>query len=78
MLPLEFTKGLANKEIAGELKISLRTVKAHLTRIFEKLEVSSRTELVSTFLLTAKDFTENPPHASAMLLAPLKFQKRLN
>jgi DNA-binding NarL/FixJ family response regulator len=36
--------GLANKVIARKLGIAERTVKAHLTRIFERLDVTSRTQ----------------------------------
>ncbi len=40
------TRGLSNQDIADELCLSLRTVQAHLGHIFNKLQVSSRTEAV--------------------------------
>ena len=39
-------EGLSNRDIAAELKLSEHTVKKYLFRIFEKLGVSSRVELV--------------------------------
>ena len=38
--------GRRNKEIAGKLSLSERTVKAHLTNIFNKLNVASRSEAI--------------------------------
>jgi len=40
------TRGLSNQDIANELCLSLRTIQAHLGHIFNKLQVSSRTEAV--------------------------------
>jgi DNA-binding NarL/FixJ family response regulator len=40
------TQGLNNQDIADKLCLSLRTVQAHLGHIFNKLQVSSRTEAV--------------------------------
>lgn len=36
--------GLANKQIARKLGITERTVKAHLTKIFQRIDVSGRTQ----------------------------------
>jgi DNA-binding CsgD family transcriptional regulator len=38
--------GLKNKEIAERLKITERTVKSHLNKIFSKLKIKNRTELI--------------------------------
>jgi len=37
------TRGYANKQIARDLGISEKTVKAHLTRVFESIGVTDRT-----------------------------------
>ncbi len=42
---LEAAKGLSNKEIARHLKITERTVKAHLAHIFERLGARDRLQL---------------------------------
>lgn len=38
--------GLTNKQIAGRLGISERTVRNHLTHVFSKLQATNRTEAV--------------------------------
>ncbi len=40
------SRGLSNQEIADQFSLSLRTVQAHFSHIFNKLQVSSRTEAV--------------------------------
>jgi DNA-binding CsgD family transcriptional regulator len=38
--------GRSNKEIAGKLSVSPNTVKTHVARLYEKLEVSRRTQAI--------------------------------
>lgn len=45
------TEGLTNKEIAGRVGISVNTVKYHVARIYEKMQVTNRTELLSSTYL---------------------------
>ena len=40
-------EGKANKEIANQLFIGVSTVKSHINKIYSKLEVRSRKEVVS-------------------------------
>ena len=53
-------QGKSNKQIALQLKVSNRTVEFHLSNIYSKLGVSSRTEAV---LLLMKDTPSNPEEA---------------
>jgi DNA-binding NarL/FixJ family response regulator len=41
-------KGVSNKDIADQLSITQSTVKTHVTSIFQKLNVTTRTEAVTT------------------------------
>jgi DNA-binding NarL/FixJ family response regulator len=41
-----FLDGLSNREVACELRLSEHTIKKYLFRIFDKLGISSRVELV--------------------------------
>ena len=55
-------RGYGNKAIAEHLNISVHTVQSHLSRIFSKLGVSSRTEAVNVALrrrfFTVRDLTQ--------------------
>lgn len=43
-------QGLKNREIAEQLYLSEHTIKAHISRIFKKLNIKRRTQLVGLFL----------------------------
>jgi DNA-binding CsgD family transcriptional regulator len=47
---LQVAKGLTNREVAGALFLSPKTIEFHLTRVYRKLDVRSRAELVRLFL----------------------------
>jgi len=58
------TSGMSNKEIAEKLFLSQRTIKAHLTNIFNKLNVASRSEAIVKGLqwgLVTLENIENKP-----------------
>src|SRR5258708_10092060 len=59
--------GLTNREIAQHLGLSQHTVKNHLFRIFDKLGVSSRIELL---FLTLSQNTATPPLLQGLLNDP--------
>ncbi len=47
-------EGRRNREIAADLYVSVATVEAHLTRIYRKLGVRSRTELSRRLLESSR------------------------
>ena len=47
--------GMTNAEIARRLSVSHKTVEAHLTHIYRKASVRSRTELVTLMIPTVLD-----------------------
>ena len=53
-------EGLSNVEVAATLFVSRKTVEAHLTRVYRKLGVRSRTELAAEFT-RRRALTEGPP-----------------
>ena len=54
-------EGLSNREIASRLKLTEHTVKNYLFRIFDKLGVSSRVEVVLYVFRLRKDLSANVP-----------------
>jgi DNA-binding CsgD family transcriptional regulator len=57
------TRHLSNREIGGTLEISERTVKFHISNIFNKTGVQARRELLSTIASVAgpsASFSEAP------------------
>jgi DNA-binding NarL/FixJ family response regulator len=53
--------GLGNKELAARLAIGEATVKAHLTRIFQKLGVRGRAELAAVYHGVTPRVVDPPP-----------------
>ena len=45
------SKGMTNKEISAQLDMSINTVKFHVARIYRKLHVGNRSELLSSIIL---------------------------
>jgi two-component system nitrate/nitrite response regulator NarP len=43
------SRGLSNRQLAAEFEISANTVKFHLSNLYEKLSVTSRTQAVAFF-----------------------------
>jgi DNA-binding NarL/FixJ family response regulator len=67
-------EGLMNREIAEKLNLSENTVKNYLFRIFEKLGISSRVELI---LYTASQFAGQQPATQRFSMAAGDIEERL-
>jgi DNA-binding CsgD family transcriptional regulator len=52
-IALHVAEGKANKEVGAALFLSHKTVEFHLTRIYRKLDVNSRAELIRRFAVAA-------------------------
>jgi len=57
----QLAKGLTNKEIANDLEITENTVKEHIKRLMQKMNVTTRTGLLSRILQAASSTLENDP-----------------
>ena len=63
--------GLSNRDIAGKLNLSEHTVKNYIFRIFEKLGVSNRVELVLYALSNSRraEISVSSDHAPKLVAA---------
>ena len=55
--------GHSNRKVADELLLSVRTVEAHLTKVYGKLAISSRAALAATYAEQSEDV--DSPDATA-------------
>jgi DNA-binding NarL/FixJ family response regulator len=55
-------RGFSNKEIAGQLSLSVETVGWHLKQVYEKLHVRGRTEAAIKFLAGKEKAFSGTPH----------------
>lgn len=58
------TKGLSNKEVANQLFVTEKTVKFHLTNIYKKMNVKSRSQLI-VWCMPHMSFQENEVEAAS-------------
>jgi DNA-binding CsgD family transcriptional regulator len=65
-------EGLSNREIAQELKLSEHTIKKYVFRIFDKLGISTRVELVLYAVNPATTAAPNGSPAARSALGPAR------
>jgi DNA-binding CsgD family transcriptional regulator len=53
-------QGLSNREIAGRLVVSVRTIDSHLQRVFTKLHIGRREDLAALFERDPDDHEQGP------------------
>lgn len=70
-------EGLSNREIAGRLGLTEHTVKNYLFRIFDKLGVSSRVEVVLYAFRFRKDLVGSPVPENTYVNAPAPAKTRI-
>lgn len=56
--------GLGSRQIARELDVSPKTIPTYMTRLYEKLGIHSRAELVRRILLSHHALRTKPPRSS--------------
>ncbi|MBX9769151.1 MAG: response regulator transcription factor [Bdellovibrionales bacterium] len=67
------TKGLSNKEVANQLFVTEKTVKFHLTNIYKKMNVKSRSQLI-VWCMPHMAFQETETEAQAVQSAAINSQ----
>jgi len=60
-------KGLSNKEVASQLFVTVKTVKFHLTNIYIKMSVKSRTQLI-VWCLPHLNFAEKQTQSAEQIV----------
>lgn len=63
------TKGLSNKEVANQLFVTEKTVKFHLTNIYKKMNVKSRSQLI-VWCMPHMSFQESEAETAPAVAAP--------
>jgi DNA-binding CsgD family transcriptional regulator len=59
----EVAKGLSNKQAAANLFVTEKTIKFHLTNIYKKLDIKSRSQLI-IWCAPKMDFIEDPEEST--------------